>query len=459
INSFNTIYILDLHGNSKKKEVAPDGSKDENVFDIMQGVAIIIAIKKGKTDKLAEVYKSNIWGKRKDKFAQLNKHSIKNIFWKKVNLIGPFYMFVNTDIELQKEYQKGIKINELFPVNSVGIVTSRDRFVIDNSKEILKYRIENFVRGDDDTTVKESPQFNFKKAKEIPFNEENIKEISYRPFDNKYIYYQDYFIERSRKETMKQFILGKNIGLITVRQVAEDSGFNHAFISKNIIESRMTLSNKRICYSFPLYIYNENEGTNFDKTKKHSNLNQILVKQLLINIDKYEWTDDHENKKNISQVSPLDILDYIYAILHSSKYRETYKELLKIDFPRVPPTKNRKQFIGLVALGGKLRKLHLMEDQSLDTVSTTFSIEGDNVVEQVKYDSDKVWINKTQYFGRIPKDAWEFYIGGYQPAQKWLKDRKGEGLNFQDIKHYQKIIKVRLETIEIMKQIDEVGIL
>ncbi len=175
-----------------------------------------------------------------------------------------------------------------------------------------------------------------------------------------------------------------------------------------------------------------------------------------MNVEKYEWVDDHELKKNNNQISPLDILDYVYAFLHSPKYRETYKAFLKIDFPRVPPTKNKDEFFKLVKLGGNLRKLHLMEDSELNTFSTKFPIRGENIVEKIKFENDKVWINNAQYFEGVSKPVWDFYIGGYQPVQKWLKDRKDRTLNFEDLTHYQKIIKALEKTIEEMKKIDEV---
>ena len=463
VNSFNKLYILDLHGNAKKKEVAPDGGQDENVFNIMQGVAIIIAVKTGKTTKLAEVYKSNLWGKSEQKFKLLNTLSVEKINWEKIELSSPNYLFLNQNKLARKEYEKGIRVNDLFPVNSVGIVTSRDAFVIDDDKETLKYRIEGFIQGNNEK-VKESPKFSFAKARSIAFNEENIKQISYRPFDNKYIYYQDYFIERSRKDVMKHFILGHNLGLVTARGTKNPSP-DHFYITDKITETKLGESSTQSSI-YPLYLYFKTEEAELKKKQRHSNLNQELVKQLLMHIGSYIWIDDHEDEeilrfaqndkqKREAYVTPLDILDYVYAALHSPKHRETYKEFLKSDFPRVPAAKDKKQFWKLVALGGKLRTLHLLEDSELNKFSTTFSVAGENRVEKITYKNGEVWINEIQYFGGVSKESWEFYIGGYQPAQKWLKDRKGKQLSYEDITHYQKIIKAQTLTIEIMKKIDE----
>ncbi len=170
---------------------------------------------------------------------------------------------------------------------------------------------------------------------------------------------------------------------------------------------------------------------------------------------------------------PLDVLDYIYAVLHSPKYRETYKEFLKIDFPRVPFPKP-ETFWQLVQLGSQIHQLHLLEGISNKDLTTKFSGKGENVVEKQTYIRDveltttdgvaalamtgKVFINATQYFENIPESAWNFYIGGYQPAQKWLKDRKGRALDFQNVLHYQKMIYAMSHTEILMGEIDEVRV-
>lgn len=163
-------------------------------------------------------------------------------------------------------------------------------------------------------------------------------------------------------------------------------------------------------------------------------------------------------------------MDYIYAILYSLNYRETYKEFLKIDFPRVLYPTDQEQFWQLVELGGQLRQIHLMEHYVLDKPITTYPVSGSNEITNRLTKTDpgfvpdednpeigKVWINEEQYFGNVPLKAWEFYIGGYQPAEKWLKDRRGRILSFEEIRHYQKIIVALMETDRIMKEIDEVG--
>lgn len=258
---------------------------------------------------------------------------------------------------------------------------------------------------------------------------------------------------------MKEFLYEENFGFMICRQ-QKRLGFSHVLVHKNISESSY-VSNRtsEIGYSFPLYIYSSPEQINIDQRQnRKSNIDMNLVRELLFNIGKYEWVDDHKNKReeNEKQVSPLDVLDYVYAILHSLKYRNTYKDFLREDFPRVPAVLNKTSFWELVKLGEKLRNLHLLEDAEISKFSTKYSISGNNQIENIRFENDKVWINNTQYFEGVSKAVWDFYIGGYQPAQKWLKDRKGKELNFEDLTHYQKIIKSLKKTIEVIEKIDEV---
>ena len=306
--------------------------------------------------------------------------------------------------------------------------------------------------------VKEGTRFNFVKARSLGIDESLVYPIQYRPFDNRYIYYQDYFIERARKEIMQNF-LNNNIGLVVCRQ-QKTEGFYHALVNRSVVESSY-VSNKtaEIGYSFPLYLYSSDHAM-FDKSlNRKPNINIQQAELILCNIGEYEWVDDHVNKKsgNENVVSPLDIIDYVYAILYSPVYRERYKDFLKSDFPRIPPATNKGDFWVLARFGGQLRRLHLLEDPGLSNLTTTFSEIGENQVERVEYKDGNVFINEKQFFGNVPKIAWELYIGGYQPAQKWLKDRMGQILSYDEIVHYQKMIISLTETSKIMNEISTVN--
>lgn len=440
IKTFNKIYILDLHGNSKKKEVSPDGTPDENVFNIQQGVSIILAIKTSKDKKLADIYRSDMFGKRKDKFKQLSQNNLKTILWKRLD--SSLDNFSNQNFDGKDEYNKGLKISELFKVFNTGIVTMGDGFVIDSSKNILEERLNSFLENNfSEAELKNKYSLGKNYAKwilenksKILINPNKLTKILYRPFDEKYTYLDNKLVWRTRDEVSKNIVNHENIVLILPRQAITDN-YSHIQVTKYIIDNRVHYSNKGIPVMMPLYLYFE-DGT------KAVNFIEEVSKKLV--------------KKIKKTTTPENILDYIYAVLHSPTYREKYKELLKIDFPRVPYPKNEKVFWELVENGGKLRALHLMTDPELEKQITTYSILGNDTVENVKYENEKVYINNQQYFGNISETAWNFHIGGYQPAQKWLKDRKGRVLSSDDIEHYQKIIKVLVETDKVMKEIDNI---
>jgi len=454
MDTFDALYIIDLHGNANKKEKAPDGNKDENVFDIQQGVSILLAVKTGKKEQgdLAPVYRLDLWGNRETKFELLNSLTFRDIDWSTLDSQAPNFFFIEeSSNKLKSKYNLGFDLNDLFREKTTGIVTARDGLVISESKEDLLDKIKIFC--DDSYKDEEIRKKFFPKKKDGKYkagdsrgwklsesrkiirnleHDKQIKLITYRPFDNRFIYYHTKIVDWGREKIMKHFILGINIGLIVPKQLApaENPG---AFITK-CIGGHKTFSAFNSNYYFPLYLYTE-DGT------KIPNLKTEIVNEI---------------EKTVGKVTPEDILDYIYAVLHSPNYREKYKEFLKIDFPRVPYPKDKTTFKKLVKLGTELRLLHLLESPKANKFITTYPVTGSNKVEKIKYEDGKVYINKEKYFGKVPQSAWEFYIGGYQPAQKWLKDRKGRTLTNSDIEHYQKIIIALSETERIMKEIDKV---
>lgn len=458
MDTFDSIYVIDLHGNAKKKEVSPDGSKDENVFAIQQGVSIMLAVKTGKKNKeeLAKVYRADVWGKQKNKFEQLDSLSIENIKWTALESRLPNLFFATEGSgELNDEYEKGFSVSELFVENTTGIVTARDGFVISENKEELLGRIkvfsddnltdldvrQKFFPGKSDGKYKAGDSRGWKISESRKVirhlnHEEQIQLIDYRPFDTRFIYYHPKMVDWGRFEFFGNFLQGENIGLSWIRPMSPSYDFD-IFVSKFIID-QCYAGNKStgagISYLGPLYIYH-------DDGSRTPNLKKEIVDEI---------------EKIVGKVSPEYILDYIYAVLHSPSYREKYKEFLKIDFPRVPYPQNAESFKALGALGGELRALHLLESPKLKNFITTFPTSGSDTVEAKypKYKDGNVYINDTQYFGSAPEVAWNFYIGGYQPAQKWLKDRQGSKLSNTDIEHYQKMIVALAETGRIMREID-----
>lgn len=726
LKTYDKIYTIDLHGNSKKKEISPDGTPDVNVFDIMQGVAITLFVKTGKkkANELGKIFHYDLFGKREMKYDFLLENSLKTIDYKELKPDKPFLFFVPKNNIGRSDYECGFRIDELFSKNVTGIVTMGDSFVIDNNKEVLYERISNFLNNDysEDYLNKEFglgknyAKWIIENKSKIGLETSSLSKISYRPFDDKWTYFDNKLIWRWRFDVNKNFFNKDNIGLVVGRQSTDEYWCN-VQMSKFMIDNRYHFSYKGTASQFPLYLYPDtNAQLTIDTSPNPSkggelgrvpNLNMDIVnqiaeklglrfvpeketspnpskggekdaiseadgavkevlgenvllpsfggagggqtsenteklqsvggndggqtlpdsdeqvkqrpgyvtanlynypyikeirdglkgnqtdaekiiweylrnkktghkirrqhvidnfitdfvclpKKLVIEIDGgihlqqkeqdelrtltlnekgykvIRFTNDEvfanpifvatqikevlDERQTIIQdddsavlsssfgetfpacpdftsgnlfrqargghsfeelgggktFAPIDILDYIYAVLHSPTYREKYKEFLKIDFPRVPfPRRDVEHgvstFWQLVKLGGELRQIHLLESPVVDKYITQYPVSGDNVVSMPKYFpipkneitgaiQGYVYINDTQYFANVPLTAWSFYIGGYQPAQKWLKDRKGRTLDYEDILHYQKIIVALTETDRIMKEIDKIEI-
>lgn len=453
LETFDKIYILDLHGNSKRKETTPDGGKDENVFDIMQGVSINIFVKRLKQKKnkhVNQVYHYDLYGRREVKYNYLHTNSINTIKWNKLKPEEPNWFLVKKDFEGTLNYNSGIKIDELFIVYNNGIETGKDSFFYSLTEKELTDKLQLAFLNKPEAIIKyeitNTDSFKFlEKFTNSDYKVENIRQASYRPFDIVFCYYDKVLQRRPAYSTMIN-LFENNIGLLVPRQVSDI--FKHVFISKYPTDSNLTSTAKKYGSAplFPLYTITED--------RRKPNLNLEIVNQIA---EKLGLTFTNEKETNTNTYAPIDILDYIYAVLHCPTYREKYKEFLKIDFPRVPYPKDKEKFWQLVKLGGELRQIHLLESPVVEKRITSYPQSGNNLVEKLRFEKGKVWINATQYFEEVPQIAWEFYIGGYQPAQKWLKDRKGRELSFEDILHYQKIIVALTETERIMKEVDKVG--
>lgn len=415
-----------------------------------------------------KVYYAQLWGLRKDKYNWLSENNITTTGWKEVKPKSEFYLFVPREERLLEIYEKNPKITEIFPLNSVGIVTSRDSFVIDSNKENLLKRMHLFKssRYSDDELhtffqIKQKKGWSIRKAwdtlKSISDSDISklILPVLYRPFDIQWIFYHDVLIERSRKEVMRHMTLGKNIALITSRMTKGET-FKHAQVTENIVEvicmSPKTSNNG---FVFPLYLYLDTNKKDLFSDKKKAEKHQT-------NINPKIFTALTE----VYKIEPLpeEIFYYIYAILYSNIYRTRYAEFLKIDFPRIPFTKNYTLFNQMAEYGKKLVALHLMksggarDNASLPKLIAKFQGKGDNLVERVQYQEGekRVYINPNQYFENIPKEVWQYQIGGYQVCNKWIKDRKGRKLSLEDIKHYCNITTSLRETIKIQKEIDNI---
>ena len=437
LKTFDKIYTIDLHGNSKKKETCPDGSKDENVFDIMQGVSINLFVKTGKKDKdeLGKVYHKDIYGLRQQKYDFLDGATLGNVGYEEMSPKAPMYFFVPKDFGLEEEYNKGFKVNELFNIFNVGVVTSNDAALVNSDANKLRNNVERISTKDYD------------KGLECKF--------AYRALDNRILYYDEGLIERARKDIMGHLLTPGNIAMVVGKQCVDD--WKYAFITDSVTNFNYIATAGRLGagYVFPLYVYKANMG----QEERVVNFNKELYDRIAQGLNYLPCYDDNILVDPTSEYNgvlyPQDLFDYIYAVLHSPSYRERYKEFLKIDFPRIPYPTDWERFRDLVEKGEELRQLHLMEDMPSKT-GITFPVAGSLQVDCYHWQENRVYINAEQYFDGVPESAWQFFIGGYQPAQKWLKDRKGMTLSFEDVKHYGRIIYVLQQTERIMQEIDDI---
>jgi len=451
MQTFDEIYVLDLHGNSLKKETAPDSSLDENVFDIRQGVAIAVCVKNNQAEE-HKVFHRDLFGSREQKYTWLREHAFSVDNYELLTPSKPYYFFVRRKTEDISRYLEWKKINEIFPVNSVGIVTSRDNFVIDEDKLNLQRKLNLFSDLsipneviENSFDVKDTSSWKIEQArKNISKNVDLsvIKEILYRPFDKRFIIYHQAVIDRMRLDVMRH-MLKDNLGLICKRQ-GKRKPYSYFFITDTICESCVFESAYANNTVLPLYLYadeNQKDLYTFEKEGRKPNIEQKIY---------YKLESTYGQK-----LSPEEILNYIYGVFYSNIYRETYAEFLEYDFPRVPFTSDSALFQQMAALGKRLVDLHLLRSPELEQPIARFEGKGDDLtIATPKYDpkTKRVWINATYYFEGITPEVWEYQIGGYQVLDKYLKARKGRSL--EDPRHILRVATALAKTTEVQKEID-----
>ncbi|HEG2605723.1 TPA: DNA methyltransferase [Campylobacter jejuni] len=433
MQSFDRIYILNLHGDTRKKEKTPDGSKDDNVFDIMQGVSINIFIKQNSKAKNTKIYYHDLYGKRKDKYEFLYENDLNSIKWTLVKNNEPFYLFLPQNNDLLEEYNKSISVKDIFMLSSVGIVSAKDSILISTNTEKLKQQIYDYYNE---------------------FDKKNIKEIAYRPFDTQKIYYDIKKVERPRIETMEHFLENENIGLICDRGTKLNN-IDNIFISNKIIDLHLVGSGS---YIYPLYLYPTIRSKKFLK-KENPNFNEENFTSKIENFkENFRAFIDELYKEKFS---PENILGYIYAVLFHKNYREKYLDFLKIDFPKIPFTKDKNTFKNLSKLGLKLVNLHLLKNNELDfNVGEALfkDIKNKNFkIQKIKYNKDtkELFINESLYFSEVSLEIYEFKIGGYAVLDKYLKSHKEEDI---DHKHFTLIIQTLNETLKIQDEISKINL-
>ena len=487
LETFDEIYILDLHGNSKKKERPPDGGPDQNVFDIQQGVAVALFVKHNAGIAGGRIFHSDLWGQREEgsdggKYGWLAANDVATTNWTELAPKAPDYWFVPRDEALADEYDAGWALTDVFPVTSVGVVTARDKLAIQWSKDEMARVARDFAaRAEEDAREhyalgRDSRDWKVSLAqadlREHSNSDQHITAILYRPFDLRHTYYTGTvrgFICMPRVEVMRHMRANGNRAICVGRagQVIGPGTWDAVFPAASPTD--FNLYRRGGHGLFPLYVYADECDLDLDVPERAPNLTPEFT-DALANAFRLEFAPDGSGDLE-ADFGPEDVFHYIYAVLHSPEYRRRYADFLKSDFPRIPvPDRRRGRsimrrrralFAQLVELGERLASLHLLE--AAGSEQPAFDVAGTNLIEKIRYvppataeEPGGVYINPTQHFEGVAPETWAFTIGGYQPAQKWLKDRKGQTLSFDEIEHYQRICAALAETPTLMSRIDEV---
>lgn len=461
MRTFDDIYLFDLHGNSKKKETAPDGSPDDNVFDIQQGVAIAIMVRKQPSEsvpsRLANVYRADLYGNRKEKYDALDSIDVQSTRWQALAPQAPAWLFVGQDAELLQEYERGWSVRDIFSPNgdpAPGIVTTHDEFAISWSRDESIKKVESLLATASEEEARDlfrlcsQNQWKYHRAKQELADgqwQEKVIPILYRPFDIRWTVYDKNVAVHLRSRASAN-MLNENLALCTTRSIEISRGWEHCLVSRNLIQHH-TVSIKEVNYLFPLYIYPTRSEDLLDEPapERRPNLSEDFMTAL--------------KAAQGRAISPEDTLAYLYAVLYTPGYRTRYADFLRRDFPRVPLTSNTRLFGRLVELGHELIGLHTL--QTVPPRITGYPIAGTGEVVKVRFgieagaEAGKVWINDAQYFDAVPQAVWDMHIGGYRVAEKWLKDRRGRLLTYDDITHYQNVVAALARTLAIQTELDD----
>jgi predicted helicase len=465
MDSFDEIYVLNLHGNARTEKKTPYGGRDENVFGIKPGVAITFFIKHGNKHESTKVYYKDVWGTMKEKFNYLRGvdidgfaeiggiggRDIRTTDWTEVTPCEPDYFFDDRDFSLQPEYDQGVSTSDIFKEHSTGIATGRDGLTIQKTRADILGVVKKFAALTIDAARnefglrKDSRDWTIKGARnDIRAHkppEKHIKQILYRPFDMRHTYYTGEgkgFISVPCYKIMQHMLeIEGNVGLFTCRNGrldGSDNIWNSVYCTDGIGDSHIFYRSGSILH--PLYTHSKYKG-----------------KQPNITDETFTMLEESYGTIPTSE----DVFYYIYGILHSNIYREKYNEFLKIAFPKIPFTKNHNLFLKIGVIGKQLADLHLMKPDVFNTSKIKYHGRGDDKVEKISYDEEKhrVVINKNKYFEPVSKEVWEYQIGGYTVMQKWLKDRRLDVLTTDDVNHYEYIGEALGKTIELQDEVDE----
>jgi predicted helicase len=460
---FSEIHVYDLHGNSKKPDVAPDGGEDRNVFDIQQGAAIILAVKKPNQQGLADVYHAELWGLREHKYSVLSDTDVTGTKWTQLHPTTPNYYFFPQVTDLLAEYEQAWKLTDAMPLNVTGFQSHRDPFAIAFDKQTMVERMKRLRDAEvsnneirEEYNIPDNRDWNLADARaELQANkawESAIIRCSYRPLDWRWCYFGTVTMDYPRTELIENMAGKENLALNVCRQTKAPR-WQHALVSDTPAPA-VYVELKDGSNVFPLYLYPDSKQQTLRAEERQTNFSAKFIADLSDRL-KLAWTDDGSGDLETT-VGPEDVFAFAYAVFNAPGYQTRYVEFLKRDFPRLPLTSDVKLFVALAGKGRELIAIHLMQSPKLNAFITEFPIKGSNIIEKVTYvpDKQRVWINPQQYFGGVPQTIWESLIGGYQVCDKWLKDRKGRKLTYDETQHWQRIVLAVKETSRLTKEID-----
>lgn len=440
--TFDTLFILDLHGSLKKQDKAEDGSRDENVFNIEQGAAIILAVKTSSSTRPANVYQADLYGRREEKFDRLNSGRFT---WREVDLDKSTYKFrPEANPALRKKFNSGVAINELFNANTLGFQTHRDHFAIARDRDEILRRMNQFADPSisnidiaNNFDLKDSSGWNVSDARAkvlgYKFTERDVQLVQYRLGDQRWTYFDKSVSDRPRSLFIKHVAGRDNLVLGVGRQGLAVGNIEWSLVTVSRHPMDANIFRRGGVNAFPLYLYG-------DDGSRSVNINDNRKADLFRTIS--------------YSPSPEETFAYVYAILHSTVYRQSYHDYLQDGFPRIPCPADKEQFERYVRVGNRLLALHLYESPELDTTTITYPSAGDDLVVLPRFEAEKIWINDQQYFGNVTQAVWDFTAGGNQVVQQWLKNRKGERLVSSELDHFQRIIACIEETERSVAELD-----
>lgn len=461
LETFSDIYVLNLHGSVSKGSGSGNKKEDENVFDIQQGVSITFFVRKPNHKGYGNVYYSDLVGLQDFKYSFLDENTVKTTKWTKINPVADRFFFVPKDLSKKDEYDNFWSVEQIFKIGSSGTQTKRDSIFVDVDKNVLEQRMIKLLK--EGPTAENKELYDLEETsgwgpsclKGKKFEKSKVRNYSFRPYDSRWVYYDDDLLGRSRQNVLKH-MLKPNLALITLRQTVDDH-FRHAFCSDGLVDINMLIGHHVSDQVFPLYIYNdaEDDGEGIGLTGKVPNFSSdfILAVEKSISLS---FVYDKKVSSPENEFNAEELFTYIYAYLNSDLYRERFDELLKIGFPKVPTPIDKKHFKKLSEIGSRLIKIHIFKQSGLSSGGPKFPVKGSNSISSNEYDSEeeKLWINDEQYFTSITDNVWTYKVGGYQVLQKWIKDRKGKTLSYDSISHFSKVVLSIEESKKIIKEID-----